>query len=64
MVQEYEEVESLKSVFLKFSIIRGGTQKFVWGFLLGKEGKECPDFKKLGVLKTAKSGDFEPSTIT
>ena len=46
----------VKSVFLKFTQIRGVDTKICQGFLLGKE---CPDSKNSGVLKTAKSGDFE-----
>ena len=46
----------LSPVFLKFTLIRGVDTKICLGFLLGKE---CPDSKNSGVLKTAKSGNFE-----
>ena len=42
--------------FKVYSLIRGVDTKNCLGFLLRMEG---PDSKKLGVMKTAKSGDFK-----
>ena len=45
----------IKACFFKFTLNKGG-HKNCLGFLLGKE---CPDKKKLDVLKTAESGNFK-----
>ena len=51
---------NLKSVFLKFTLIRGIASKICLEFLLGKE---CPDSKNMGVLKTVASGNFKTGQI-
>ena len=53
---EISRQESPKVCFFKVYSNKGVDTKIFLRFLLGKE---CPDSKNLGVLKTTKSGDFE-----